>query len=138
MDEKINKKIIKINVTTFFFLWIIIFLAGADKPPPIGFLWLVFLILILDIALYLYLKRFLVKLQNNTKWIFAKNLFCFFLVAIIVSVLTIVSRINLMLALQPNELLLWVTSIIFAALINAICLYVFNIFLIKIYKKADY
>ena len=35
------KKVAAINAVDFFFFWLVVLLAGADKPPPLGFLWLV-------------------------------------------------------------------------------------------------
>jgi hypothetical protein len=36
-----TRKISGYNATGFFFFWLLFLLAGADKPPPLGFLWLV-------------------------------------------------------------------------------------------------
>ena len=38
------RKIAAINAVLFFFFWLIVLLAGADFPPPVGFLWLLIVI----------------------------------------------------------------------------------------------
>ena len=35
------RKIAAINAIVFFVFWLLVLLAGADKPPPIGFIWIV-------------------------------------------------------------------------------------------------
>ncbi|MEH7013684.1 hypothetical protein V7087_23230 [Neobacillus niacini] len=136
MDDKISKKIIMINLATFFFVWNIIFLAGADKPPPIGFLWLVCLVLLLDIAQFFYLKRFLPRLQKKSKGLFFINLLYFFFGGLIVSVITILTRMNIMSGLQLIDIFIWIVLIIIPSLINGIFFYAFNIILLKKYKNS--
>lgn len=41
-DDHMNpRKIAAINAILFFLFWLFVLLAGADFPPPVGFLWLV-------------------------------------------------------------------------------------------------
>ena len=35
------RKITTVNADLFFFFWLLILLAGAEFPPPIGFLWII-------------------------------------------------------------------------------------------------
>lgn len=35
-----SRRIAAINGIVFFFFWVLVLLSGADKPPPLGFLWL--------------------------------------------------------------------------------------------------
>lgn len=125
------KKIIIINLLTFFFLWILIFLAGADKPPPIGFLWIVLLVALLDVAQFFYLKKFLPKLIRKSKGLFIENLFYFFLGGMIVSVLTLLIRLDVTMSNGLLDSIIWIMSIITAAMVNAICFYVFNRILVR-------
>ena len=39
-----SRRIAGVNASLFFFFWFIVLLAGADFPPPVGFLWLVIMI----------------------------------------------------------------------------------------------
>lgn len=135
MDHNTLNKIILINVSSFFFIWIIILLAGADKPPPIGFLWIILLVSLLDVAQFFYLKRFIPKLWNKSKWLFFKNLFFFFVGGFLVGVLTIITDPYLLLNIGLLNAIIWVFMVIVAALINAVVFYIFNTILIKILGK---
>lgn len=134
MNEVVCRKITIINSTTFFFLWIIIFLAGADKPPPIGFLWIVLLVVLLDIAQWFYLKRFIPKLMRKTKGLFVENLFYFFLGGIVVSFLTIITKIDVAISIGVLNNIIWIMSIVVAAMMNAICFYMLNKMLLRTFN----
>ena len=41
-----------INAVGFFLFWLVVLLAGADRPPPIGFLWLVPVIALSALVVY--------------------------------------------------------------------------------------
>lgn len=70
----------------FFVGWIIIFLLGADKPPPVGFWNIVVLLIVLDIIQGFYLSYLLRNITIGPTFI--KNTFLFFLAGIIVSGIT--------------------------------------------------
>ena len=46
------RRIAAINAVGFFFFWLVVLLAGADRPPPIGFLWLLLAIALSAIVVY--------------------------------------------------------------------------------------
>lgn len=131
MNENMLKKIKIINFTTFFFVWLFIFLAGADKPPPIGFLWIVLLVALLDVAQWFYLNKFIPKAIRKSKWLFVENLFYFFLGGMIVSFLTLIARLDVTMSNGLLNSIIWIMSIMTVALINAICFYVCNRILIR-------
>ncbi|GAB6667685.1 hypothetical protein CON36_35375 [Bacillus cereus] len=135
MDNNTLNKIILINVFLFFFVWIIILLAGADMPPPPGFIWVILLVAFLDVAQFFYLKRFIPKLWKNSKWLFFTNLFYFFIGGFSVAVLTIITDPDLFFSIGILNTTIWATLIIMSALINAVVFYIFNIILIKILGK---
>ena len=37
-----NRKIAAVNAIVFFVFWLLVLLAGADFPPPVGFIWIIF------------------------------------------------------------------------------------------------
>jgi hypothetical protein len=47
-----TRKIAGINAAVFFFFWLIVLLAGADKTPPVGFLWIVLVITLSAMVVY--------------------------------------------------------------------------------------
>lgn len=80
---KFDRKLMILESTLFFVVWTIIFLLGADFPPPVGFWIIVAVILILDIIQLLYL-RFLLK-NITTRPTYIINFIFFVLGGIIVS-----------------------------------------------------
>ncbi len=50
----------------FFILWLLILLAGADFPPPPGFVWVVFLDLVAGLLVY-------VRVPTYVRWITVKK-----------------------------------------------------------------
>lgn len=134
MNTNKLKRIIYINEITFFFGWIIIFLLGADKPPPIGFLWIVLLVALLDIIQYFYLKKFLPNLNDKSKYLFIKNLVFFSLGGIAINLLTILTQLKLYLNIGFINTLIWILVILTVGLLYGIYFYIFNSILIKFIK----
>ena len=87
--SKTTKKLIIIESICFFVGWIIIFLLGADKPPPVGFWNIVVLLIVLDIIQGYYLSYLLRNIMVRPTFI--KNIFLFFLAGIIVSGITAIT-----------------------------------------------
>ncbi|PRR81880.1 hypothetical protein [Clostridium vincentii] len=131
MDKGLYKKIMYINEFSFFFGWTIIFLLGADKPPPIGFLWLVLLTGFLDGIQFLYLKIFLPKLFCSANKLFIKNLMFFSFGGLAVGLLVMIINFeqSLTLGLLNNSILLIVLTIV--GLLYGIYFYWFNSILIR-------
>ena len=97
-----NLKIIWINTIVFFFGWNAIMLAGADFPPPIGFIWVVLLISMLDFIQYKYLQYFLPQLIKRKHNLFVKNLIFFVTGGMAVSILILATRYKITLEAIEN------------------------------------
>lgn len=81
-----TKKLIMIESLCFFIGWIIIFLLGADFPPPVGFWTIAALLVVLDIIQAFYLSYLL---RNITiKPTFIKNALLFILAGILAAGMT--------------------------------------------------
>jgi hypothetical protein len=130
-----NKNIIKINSILFFVGWIIILLLGADFPPPIGFLWLVLLVAILDFIQYKYLRVLLPQLKERKKNLFLKNLFFFTVGGVIVALFILITRYNITLEMNMNDIIILIIVITAVSTIYGIFFWVFNLWLLKISKK---
>ena len=46
------KKVARINAVGFFTFWLTVLLAGADKPPPVGFLWIALAVALSAMVVY--------------------------------------------------------------------------------------
>lgn len=130
-----NSKIIRINTVVFFGGWTIIMLLGADFPPPIGFLWLVLLLAVLDFIQYKYLHFFLPMLQVKEKNLFIKNSLFFTTGGLLVSIFTLASDYRNTLEMRMLDILIWITVITIVAAIYGICFWFFNLILVRFYNK---
>ena len=47
-----DQKIGAINAVVFFIFWLLVLLAGADKPPPLGFIWIILTVVVCATVVY--------------------------------------------------------------------------------------
>ncbi|MGH4140472.1 hypothetical protein [Clostridium sp.] len=134
MDKFSYKKIMYINEFSFFFGWTIIFLLGADKPPPIGFLWLVLLTAFLDGIQFLYLKVFLPKLFCSANKLFIKNLMFSTFGGLAVGLLVILINFQQFLSIGLLNNAIWLAVITIVGLLYGIFFYWFNRILMRLIK----
>lgn len=127
------RKIIHINFILFFGGWVIIFLLGADFPPPMGFIWLVLLIFVLDIVQTHYLRQyFLPHIENEKKTkLFIRNTLFYFLGGLIISILTVLSNFQTIGALST---LIWIAMVTVVGVFYGIAFWFFNILLFHVIK----
>lgn len=84
--KKTNKKLIFIESLCFFIGWLIIFLLGADKPPPVGFWNIAAMLVVFDIIQGFYLNYLLRNITIRPT--FNQNTLLFILAGILVSGIT--------------------------------------------------
>ncbi len=126
--------IITLNTLLFFIGWTTILFLGADYPPPIGFLWLVLLIAILDLIQYRYLQLFLPQLRKKKKNLFAKNLLFFTTSAMAVSLFCLASRYTITLAMGLANIVIWIAVLTAVGAIYGIFFWFLNLLLLKYLK----
>jgi hypothetical protein len=113
--------------------WLIVFLLGADFPPPIGFIWLVLLIIVLDIIQSFYLKNyFLMHIENNknTKLFFMNALY-YLAGGLIIAILTSISNFQ---SVGLLNTLIWIIVLTLVGVLYGIIFWVFNILLFRLIK----
>jgi drug/metabolite transporter (DMT)-like permease len=128
------KKIVWINEILFFLGWMLLLLLGADHPPPKGFIWLVALIVLLDMAQYFYLKKFLLSLHDKSKGLFTQTLLFAVLAGIGVSISMLLLDLNKLFSIGLINVLIWIMVIALVALIYGVCFYLFNTLLLRYIK----
>ncbi|WP_346354737.1 hypothetical protein [Azotosporobacter soli] len=126
--------IITLNTLLFFIGWTTILFLGADYPPPIGFLWLVLLITILDLIQYRYLQLFLPQIRKKKKNLFAKNLLFFTTGAMAVSLFCLASRYTITLAMGLANIVIWIAVLTAVGAIYGIFFWFFNLLLVNYLK----
>lgn len=126
-----NLKIILINTVLFFCGWTLIMFLGADFPPPIGFLWLILLIAILDFIQYKYLQNFLPQLREKKKNLFIKNFLFFTIGGIAVSLFFLAIKNKITLEIGMSNIIIWIAVLALAGAIYGVCFWFFNLLLLK-------
>ncbi|MCH4890844.1 hypothetical protein EZV73_24910 [Acidaminobacter sp. JC074] len=126
-----NLKIIKLHDILFFIGWTLIMFLGADFPPPIGFIWVILMIGILDFIQHKYLISFLPRLRHKEKWLFIKNLFFFMFGGLVISLVSLLTDISLMMEMGFINITIWVIVITCVTSIYSIFFWFFNKYLIS-------
>ena len=129
-----TKKIIRINTLLFFVGWLVILLLGADFPPPLGFLWLVPLLIALDLIQHRYLQFFLPQLHRREKNLFLKNI-CFFAGSgIAVALFCLAIRYEISATMGLLNIGVWIGVLAAVAAGYAIFFWFFNLLLFKQFR----
>lgn len=121
-----DSMIIRINTILFFFGWTFIMLLGADFPPPIGFIWVVLLICVLDIIQYKYLYFFLKQIHKKRKNLFLLNLIFFFFGGVIISIFTLAVSSSALLIMNSWDIIIWISCVISVGVLYGVFFWVFN------------
>lgn len=131
-----NKEtIVWINTVSFFIGWVVIMLAGADFPPPVGFIWVVALIAILDFVQYKYYPYFFNEMSKNRKISFKKNMIFFVVGGLIVSLFTLVARLDVTLQVGSINNLIWVCVVTTVGILYGIWFWIVNFLLLRLIKR---
>lgn len=123
------KKIVFIESLLFIVGWTIIFLLGADFPPPEGFWKIIMLVVILDLIQIPYLYDLLTHI--NMKPTFFKNFLFFICGGVIVSLLT--SRKNV--GGDLKQRMIWILMVTFVSIVYGNVLWFVNRLFVKSIKK---
>lgn len=98
------KKLQWIESILFFIISNFIMLLGADFPPPIGFLWITFISVILSIFQFFY-TGYLLKSSSSLK-IFLKTIFIFSLIGLIIAILFVILN-SKNISFIMNDIIIW-------------------------------
>lgn len=102
---------------------------GADFPPPIGFCWIV--LLILDLIQYKYLQYLLPKLRIRKKKLFIKNLLFFAIGGMLVSIFSLVIEPRITL----KQGMSWIIIITIVGAIYGGVFWFLSLFFIKVFRE---
>lgn len=119
----LSKKIALVESLVFLLGWIIIFLLGADFPPPKGFWKIVCLVVVLDVIQYFYL-RYLLKIINKEPTFF-KNISFFGIGGIAVSIVTNIRNVGI----KFDLFFIWMLAITGVSIIYGIVFWCVNKFI---------
>lgn len=124
-----DKNINKFESYLFFFGWTIIFYLGADFPVPIGFIFLMFLTLVLTIIQSKYLKYLLPRIDKEKT--FLKTAIIFIISSFILSLMIIFIYNYIGIKQTLIDQIIWCVVVTSIGSIYGICFWLFNKYLIK-------
>jgi hypothetical protein len=104
---------------------------GADFPPPIGFIWVVVLILLLDLIQWKYLHFFLEQIHKKRKHLFSLNLLFFLIGGILVSLFALAANNNTTLSMRGIDIIIWIVVVSLVGLFYGVYFWFFNRLLLR-------
>ncbi len=127
-----TRKIAGINAAVFFVFWLLVLLAGADKPPPVGFLWIVLVVALSAMVVYrripTYVQWFRTKKPRRLLRVALEG----FLAGLVVATpFALLGGGQPSIPMQPVAYVGWFASLGFMGMLNSVTLYVINAALAK-------
>ena len=121
------RRIAAINGILFFIFWLIILLAGADFPPPAGFLWLVIVVAVCAIVVYWRIPTYIQWSQEKKRGRFLRVMVEGFLAGLVVATpFVLFGGGEPSIPMQPIAYLGWFAILGLMGMLNSLALYVIN------------
>lgn len=126
------RKVAWINAVGFFIFWLLVLLAGADKPPPVGFLWVVLVVALSAMVVYrripTYIQWFRTKRARRLLRVALEG----FLAGLVVATpFALLGGGESSTAMQPIACVSWFAILGLMGMLNSLALYVMNAALVK-------
>jgi len=126
------KKVAWINAVGFFVFWLVVLLAGADKPPPIGFLWIVLVVALSAVVVYRRIPTYLQWYQTKEPRRLLRVALEGFLAGLVVATpFALLGGGESSTAMQPIAYVIWFSILGLMGMLNSLALYVMNAALAK-------
>ena len=126
------KKVAWINAVGFFVFWLLVLLAGADKPPPIGFLWIVLVVALSAVVVYRRIPTYLQWYQTKEPRRLLRVALEGFLAGLVVATpFALLGGGESSTAMQPIAYVIWFSILGLMGMLNSLALYVMNAALAK-------
>lgn len=128
----IIRKIAGINAAGFFFLWLVVLVAGSDKPPPIGFLWIVLVIALSAVVVYWRIPTYILWFQTQRPGRLLRVAIEGFMAGLVVAMpFALLGAGEPSVPMQPIAHLGWFSILGLMGMLNALTLYGINVVLAK-------
>ena len=126
------QRIAAINAACFFFFWLVVLLAGADWPPPAGFLWLVIVVAICAIVVYWRIPTYIQWSQEEKRGRLLRVTVEGFLAGVVVATpFVLFGGGEPSIPMQPIAYLGWFAILGLMGMLNSLTLYAINAWLAK-------
>ena len=127
-----SEKIALANAGAFFFLWLVVLLAGADKPPPIGFLWIVLIIAICTAVVYWRVPTYVEWGQTQLRGSLLRVALEGFLAGLVVAMpFVFLGSGNPTIPMGATAYVVWFVILGLMGMLNSVMLYVINAVIVK-------
>jgi hypothetical protein len=127
-----TERIARGNAVVFFIFWLVVLLAGADKPPPIGFLWIVLVVALSALVVYwripTYVQWFQTQQPGRLRRVALEGLMAGLAVA---TPFALLGPGEPSIAMQPIAYVGWFTILGLMGMLNSLTLYLINAALVK-------
>jgi hypothetical protein len=126
------KKVAWINAVGFFAFWLLVLLAGADKPPSVGFLWIVLVVALSAMVVYRRVPTYLQWYQTKEPRRLLRLALEGFLAGLVVATpFALLGGDGSSTAMRPIAYVIWFAILGFMGMLNSVTLYVINAALAK-------
>jgi hypothetical protein len=127
------RRIAAINAILLFFFWFIVLLAGADFPPPVGFLWLVIVIAACASVVYWRVPTYIDWAQARRPRRLGRVILEGFAAGIVVAAPFVLNRSGQS-SVTPQlvDYAIWFAIVGFMGAINSTAIYAINTLIIRI------
>ena len=121
------RKVAWINAVGFFVFWLLVLLAGADKPPPVGFLWVVLVVALSAMVVYRRIPTYIQWSQTQQRGRLLRVAMEGLLAGLVVATpFALFGGSEPSVPMQPIAYVGWFAALGFMGVLNSLTLYVIN------------
>ena len=134
-----NKKPESVTATLFFLFWLAVLYAGADHPPPPGFIFLIIIDLMASILIFFRLGTYLAWQSNRRRLrlvqIPAEGLLAGLVIALVV--ILIPTKPEPGVSIRLIDRVIWFAVLGLVGMVNSMSVFIFGVFLSKLFNRKD-
>jgi hypothetical protein len=117
----------------FFAFWIVILLAGADFPPPVGFIFIAWLVVLCAFVVYWRTLTYIKWTCEKKRWRYLRILFDGLIAGVIAGAIVVVvpGGGEPSVTPRPVDYVIWFVILAVMGLINALAIYLITVVYLK-------
>ncbi len=121
------RRLAAINAIVFFIVWLLVLLAGADKPPPRGFLWIALTIAICAVVVYWRVPTYVSWHKTKRPGRYGRVALDGIVAGLLVAVpFALQGSGEPSVTMRPVDYALWFAVLALMGLLNSVALYLIN------------
>jgi hypothetical protein len=132
------RKIAFINAIIFFIFWLLVLLAGADKPPPLGFIWLILAVGLCSAAVYWRVPTYIDWARTRRAGRYWRALLDGAVAGLLIAVpFALNGSGEPSITMQPADYAIWFAVLAVMGMLNSVALYLINALMPTRTARAD-